>query len=256
LNYMMTSRLRRFISRAGALPIRQISSRRTGRSNIRTVETDMSFDPIEGYTKVLADLGQTLTADLGIPEHAIVDAECRLGIDVPEVLTSMILVASRAQVFSSTDNRLFAPEEWTVDNGRLIIFESNEGQYLWAIDAEAGRADDPIIFRAATEGGIPCKWKNTETTCSDFLRVMLYWDAAFGGGMPFCETASVAFELVEKLDRDWNYIGRLDGMRAYGKHGRALCFVEWGKDNWTVFAGATDASALASIANEIGLTWE
>jgi hypothetical protein len=254
--HISISRLRIFPGRTGAPHMRKFGSRQSSRKDDRTSDRAKLANTIEGYSKVLVDLGLALTADLGISEHTIADAEFRLGLRLPEALASMLLLAGNASVFSSPDNHLFTPEEWTVEKGRLIFFESNEGQYLWAIDAGMDRAADPIVFRAVTDADMPLSWEKTETPCSEFLQVMLYWDAAFGASMPFCGTASVPHELVETLDRDWDFIGGLDGMRAYGKPGRAVCFVEWGKDNWTVFAGATDAAGLASVAADLDLTWE
>jgi hypothetical protein len=117
----------------------------------------------------------------------------------------------------------------------------------------AGPIDDPPAYQATNDESLV--WKHVNERCSVFLIVMLHWEAAFGGAMPNARTSIVDRSLVKILDRDWSFVGEVNGMRAYNKPGTAICFLKW-DDGWRIFAGCTDKAGVNAIARELGVKWE
>jgi hypothetical protein len=203
------------------------------------------------YRDAFTNLGRPLSPAGDMPFSAIEPAQRRLGGAVPKALADYLRVAGHSDDFLG--HELLDPAEWTVEDRYLVFMTDDEGLLVWGISANA-RNEDPPIYQSATAR--PFFWELVHPRCSEFLLVMLHWGAAYGRGMAHCASALSTPSHLETLDRKWTLVGEIRGMRAYRRQGRVACSVEWGEDNWMIFAGATDADRLASIAAELGLTWE
>jgi hypothetical protein len=175
----------------------------------------------------------------------------RVGVPVPKALTDYVCVAGNSDDVSCHELR--EPDDWAVEDGYLVFMADEEDHFVWGI-SEGARDEDPPIFQSSTTR--PLSWELVHPCCSEFLLVMLHWDAAYGLIMAHCASAPSTPSHIEKLDRAWSLVGEIRGMRAYRRLGQVACSVEWGVENWMIFAGATDAEGLDSIAAELGLTWE
>jgi hypothetical protein len=205
------------------------------------------------YRRVFETLGRRLKSGDGVPAREILAAERRLGIRIPTSLADFYRSAGRARDYTSVFNNLVSPGELSVESGKLVFMEENQAVVLWGTDVAAEPSDDPPTYQATNAK--PLVWESVNERCSVFLIVMLHWEAAFGGAMPNSRTAIVDRSLVEILDRDWSFVGEVNGMRAYNKPGAAICFLKW-DDGWRVFAGCTGEAGVSAIAAELGVAWE
>jgi hypothetical protein len=211
------------------------------------------------YSKAYANLGHSLTPRDGRAGSRLRAVEDRLAIRLPKSLLEYYLVAGREQRFNSAFNRLLAPEEWPIDQGKLIFMEENQAVVLWGTAATPEPSDDPPvqgrITRAKKNGESYVEWYKEHEHCSVFLVVMLHWQGTFGGAMQRCGTMVVPAELVTTLDRDWSFVGEVNQMRAYSRPGCSVCFLRW-EDSWRIFAGACSKREFDAMTAELGDHWE
>lgn len=205
------------------------------------------------YGRTYANLGRPLTARDGCAESRIAAAERRLGVRVPTALRDYFLVAGRERRFNCVFDRLLRPEDWFVDAERLVFMEENQAVVYWGTLAAAKRASNPPVYQGVN--GEPIEWYVEHEQCSVFLHVMLHWQGAFGGAMPWSGTATVAPTLVRRLNRKWSFVGEVNRMRAYSRQGQAVCLLEW-DDGWRIFCGTAAKQDAARIADELGITWK
>jgi hypothetical protein len=205
------------------------------------------------YRRAFETLGRGLRSEDGCPDEEILAAERRLGVRMPTALADFYRFAGRAADYTSVLNSLLSPSALTLQSGKLAFMEENQAVVLWATDAGAGPIDDPPAYQATNDESLV--WKHVNERCSVFLIVMLHWEAAFGGAMPNARTSIVDRSLVKILDRDWSFVGEVNGMRAYNKPGTAICFLKW-DDGWRIFAGCTSDAGMNAIASEFGVAWE
>jgi hypothetical protein len=53
----------------------------------------------------------------------------------------------RAIQFNQTFNHLYAPEEWVINDEKLVFMEENQTVVLWATVAGVEPEDDPPVFQ-------------------------------------------------------------------------------------------------------------
>lgn len=205
------------------------------------------------YLQAFETLGRRLKTEDEVPEAEILAAERRLGLQIPKALTDFYRSAGKADDFNSSLDRLLPPGELAVASGKLLFMEENQAVVLWGTDAGAEQTDDPPVYQATNAD--PLVWEDVNDHCSVFLLVMLHWAGAFAGAMPNASTAAVDGNLLEELDRNWSFVGEVNGLRAYSRTGKAICFLRW-EDEWRIFAGATSEEGMRAIAADLGVTWE
>jgi hypothetical protein len=205
------------------------------------------------YRRVYESLGHRLSHREGRSDSKVGLFERRLGIRLPKAVRDYYLVAGKEQRFNQAFNHLYAPEEWVIDDQKLVFMEENQAVVLWGTEASFEPADDPRVYQGVN--GEPIEWYIEHEQCSVVLVVMLHWQGAFGGAMEYSGTAGVSEELVKVLDRDWQFVGEVNKMRAYSRAGRAACFLKW-EDGWRIFGGAVHGRDFNAIATELGLKWE
>jgi hypothetical protein len=203
---------------------------------------------------VFETLGRRLNPEDGVPDEELIAAERRLRIRIPRALADFYRSAGRADDSTSVFNRLVPPGELTMESGKLVFLVENQAVVLWGTDAGAEPNDDTPSYQATN--GEPLVWEGVNERCSVFLLVMLHWEAAFAGAMPNAGTAVVDGDLVEFLDRNWSFVGEVNGLRAYNQPGSAICFLRWEQDEWRIFAGSTSEAGMSAVASGLGVTWE
>lgn len=214
------------------------------------------------YRKLFSEIGAKLTARDGCPEARIVVAEQGLGVRVPRALRDYYLVAGRERRFNQIHNRFLAPDDWFVTNGHLAFLDENQSVVFWGVRAVKDEAIDPWVFQGVNDD--PIEWQREHRYCSIFLKVMVLWHGANGGAMPHIGSAAVPARFVTKLDRDWEFVGEVNRMRAYHRPGQVACFVEWSdidqhrrnEPPWRVFVGEWTKAGLDQIAQEWEVTFE
>lgn len=207
----------------------------------------------ERYRQAFERLGRLLKSEDEVPEETILAAEQRLGLRIPKALADYYRLAGKADDYNRDFNRLLPLSKLSVEFGKLWFMEENQAVVLWGTDAGVELADDPPAYQATNVE--PLLWDEVSDRCSVFLLVMIHWAGTFAGAMPNASTAAVDETRLEILDRDWAFVGEVNGLRTYNSPGKAVCFLKWG-DEWRIFAGATSEEGMRAIAADLGVTLE
>ena len=123
------------------------------------------------YRGLYQTFGYPLTARAGIAQSSLTRAEKRLGVAIPAALRGYYLVAGLEKRFNRCFQQLLPPEEWRVDQRRLIFMEENQGVVLWGCTVGKATAD-PVAWQAVA--GDELAWYQEHRRCSSFLAVMLH----------------------------------------------------------------------------------
>ena len=203
------------------------------------------------FRDTFALLGRPLQSADAVSDRAIDTAEAALGCRVPEPLRAFYRVAGNARDMIDHHDNFLLPSDWSLEGGNLVFLTDDQAVVLYAVDSKDPEADPPVLMANNEE---PYTWHQVCGRCSEFLHVMVHWEGAFGGAMPFAGSATVQETIREALETGFRARGEVNAMRAYSRPGLAVCFVEW-DDDWRIFVGAANEDVLAEIAN-LGVSLE
>lgn len=222
-------------------------------SSVRRLQIAMnSFD--RQYIDAFLSVGRSLSDHDAMPEGDLLAAEHRLGVRIPEALVRFYSVAGRAADFMDHYDHLLPPKDWSAEANKLLFLAENQAVVLYGAGLEPLGVKNPPVFMCTNQP--PFEWHEVCGSTSEFLEVMLRWECAFGGAMAHTATGQATPSLVDLLKaKAWRNVGEVNEMRAYSKHQRALCHVQW-SDGWRVFAGATSEADLKAIGEELGIELE
>jgi hypothetical protein len=122
-------------------------------------------------------LGRPLAEEDGVPAGECAAAVQRLGCPLPTALEDFYLSIGRQTMITASFQRFLAPDAWTLNAGKLVFLEENQGICHWATDAQAR------VFQSASLD--TPEWNEEPATLPEFLRVLLYYQMA-QGGYPHC----------------------------------------------------------------------
>ena len=88
------------------------------------------------YMELVHAFYRPLSRKTSVPEKEIAAAEARLNIRLPGVLREFYLRAGAHKEVNRSHNRLIAPNELEMQNGKLVFYEENQRVVLWGIDVE------------------------------------------------------------------------------------------------------------------------
>ena len=197
------------------------------------------------YRAAYEALGVSLQSGDAVLEMELTIAEHRLDVRVPEALRQYTLLAGREAILNGAHNRLLSPRDWSVDDGHLVFLDENQSVVQWGV-AVTGADDPPVHQRAGGE------WFLEHDHCSEFLEVMLHWQAVMGGA-EFMRSALDA-EFPARL-QGFRRAGAINELTAYSRDHVALCFVPW-DDGPRIFVAGGNARAVQSLAEELSFEWD
>jgi hypothetical protein len=179
----------------------------------------------EQYRSTFAALAEPLVAEDGLNERVIMEAEHRLGIRLPDALREYYLLAGRFDRFNRAHNRLLRPEQWSIDNGKVVFLVENQAVIIWGVEATGSPPADPPVFQAVNEPGVPSRWELEHERCSEFLLVELHLQAVWGG-LDHLGMGEITPDVLERFLSTWLFAGRVQDVRAYYRDGSAVCVLE------------------------------
>ncbi len=201
--------------------------------------------------EMFAVVGRRLKDEDAVPEEEIASAEATLRCRVPQSLRLFYRLAGNARDILDHYDHFLPPRDWSFDGARLLFLVENQGVVVYAVDTADAPADPPVMMANNQE---PYDWYQVCASCSEFLRVMVHWEGAFGCAMPVTASALVDENVRHELGARFAAAGEVNEMWAYGAHGLAVCLVKW-SDGWRIFVGASDQKALDRL-NATGVTLE
>ncbi|HKB37205.1 MAG TPA: hypothetical protein VKD72_12185, partial [Gemmataceae bacterium] len=165
------------------------------------------------YQEVIEALTRPLTLEDGVPEPEITAAGHRLGVRLPGALREYYLIAGRFEQLNGAHNRLLTPHDWFADAGKLVFMEENQKVVFWGIPNGDVPDDDPPVLQGVNVPNHPIEWHPEHGCCSEFLLLMLHWQACCGG-MPCTGSADISTAALACIQAEWRFIGELSGMIA------------------------------------------
>src|SRR5262249_38986158 len=97
------------------------------------------------YRTMYRTFGYPLTQVAGFASEVLAAAQKRLGVQVPAALRDYYSVAGRERRFSACHHRLLPPQQWAIDQQRLIFMEENQGVVCWGVSTRNPDVDDPPV---------------------------------------------------------------------------------------------------------------
>ncbi len=177
----------------------------------------------EFYNEAFAALSRPLTDADRLTDEVLAAHEQRLGVRLPNALRAYYAATGKMEQLNKAYNCLLAPEEWRIDRRVLVFLSENQGVTKWGVEATKSRRVDPSVLYTFHAGqGEQSEWAREEVNCSDFLVLMLCWQAVHGG-MPYSGWAQVDTADGEAVVARWNPTWHSRDLQAGYRPGQALC---------------------------------
>jgi hypothetical protein len=201
------------------------------------------------YRQAIEVLDRPLISEDGLPDREIVMGEQRLGVRLPRALREYYGIAGRLDHLNRAHNRLYAPHEWFVDAGELVFMEENQVVVYWGIPISDWLGDDPPVLQGVNVIDQPIDWHPEHGACSEFLLVMLHWQAVCGG-MKFTGSADISPEALTLIRAIWSLVGEVSELWAFASDGKAACVIREGETR-QLFVGARTQQDFSAISAEL-----
>ena len=210
------------------------------------------------YRTLFERLGYPLKERAGTPTKTIIDAENRLGVEIPRPLRDYYLVAGRERRFNQCLNRFLSPVDWLIDNKRLLFLEENQTVLWWGVSIRNPKTVDPPISQGINAD--PISWHSEHRKCSIFLTFMLHYHAA-NGGLPYSGRADAPDQTDYRFESNgWTNHGEVGCVRAYSREGQVVCLKPPGnlvfRTKWSIEAAAKTKTKLKAIGDELGVIFD
>jgi hypothetical protein len=189
----------------------------------------------------------------GLPEERLAAAERRIGLRLPVALRDYLLFAGGEHRLNTAQDRLCSPEKLGLDGSVLPFYFENQGVVLWGIPVHRFGEDDPPVVEAENN---PAKhWEPFADRTSDFLVMMLYWQAA-NGGLPITANGWASRGLASRIHASWSKLFQHRQLRVYGAPGLVLCIAGDGTEGM-LHAGARSDKEHQAIVDVLGdVDWD
>jgi hypothetical protein len=213
--------------------------------------------PWDEYAARVAELFRPLAPGDGDEEPAVAAAEARLGFRLPRVLREMYLLAGHRDDVHRPKNHLIHPEDLSVEQGALVVYEENHNLVLWGVRVDDLGRDDPPVVRAYND--VALTWEDDHETLSGFFLTMLYWQAV-NGGLPFSGVvADVDRSEIPEVHRHWPKVDLLGSLwhhlMVFHRGGQVVCIS--GHDPALVLhAAGKTRDDLDAITRRLKLDWD
>ena len=204
------------------------------------------------YDLLFQDFERPLGPADGVAPQVIEASAGRLGVVVPEALCDFVRVAVNASDFTRAHDRFLDPGDWLLHDGKLVFAEENQAVVLYGVATMGSDADPPAFIVNNDEGAL---WREACPRCSEFIEVMLLWQAAFGGALAHTASAMLPVASEYALSSCWRRVGTVNTMSGYRKPGLAACVVDWDGGR-RLFVGSTSAASLHSLGAELNLRFD
>jgi hypothetical protein len=100
-------------------------------------------------------------------------------------------------------------------------------------------SNDPPVLQGVNVKDQPIEWHPEHGSCSEFLLIMLHWQAVCGG-MAFTAGADIPPMTLSRIRASWALVGEMGGMLAFARDGGAACVIGEGEALQLFVAGRTE----------------
>lgn len=177
------------------------------------------------YLAAAHNLLGSFSDSVGMDESSLARAERQFGVALPAALRGYFLTLGNLRELNDAHNRLLAPDDWFLDAGKLVFMVENQAVLYWGVEAAKSPDDDPAVFQGVNLLPEAIEWHLECDRCSEFLLVMLHWQAAMGGLEWLGMTDDAGPAVTEHLAAAWQQVGGFDDLVAYRREGRVACLL-------------------------------
>lgn len=211
----------------------------------------MSFKA--GYEKLFRETGIELQAEDGCDEDSLIDAESRLGVQLPAALRAYYAKAGRHPI-NQAHNRLIDLEKLTFAGEQLLFLEDGSDFIRWGVPRTCLGEDNPTVWQG--ENGRSVVWQSEELAVSDFVEINLYWQAACGG-LKFSGTATeLGADIVALVEKHWPTVRSHNKMRFFVKQGQILVLNDEPNGTFSLLAAGTSLEHFDAINEALAVDWD
>lgn len=200
------------------------------------------------YESAVADLLGELPPGSGMTDEVLAAAERQHAVRLPPALRDYYRAMGYLHTLNKAHNRLLSPDDWFVDAGRLVFLEENQSVVYWGIDTADPPGDDPPVLQGVNLHPQPIEWYPEYECCSEFLLVMLHWQAVCGG-FDNLGVAGARPEVLAHFERHWKRVGRVGDLIAFRHLEQTACII--GQDNRQLFVGALTDESYEALEAEL-----
>ncbi len=189
------------------------------------------------YKTIVENLGYEWNDNSGVPERDIEAWEARSGVELPGPLREYLLQVGN-MAFNRAYNRLYALDDLSIEDGKLVFMEENQNVVQWAIDT-GDMSGDPLVFQRA--GGEDDEtWYPEEEQCAAFLELMIYWQTV-NGGFEFFAMGDAPESVIKKISREWERKATGSGVTCFTRKGAVLCIIDGDTDENLMLSASSEA---------------
>ena len=187
-------------------------------------------------------LGSSLKSEDGIDEDEITTLEKLLGVNLPHQLKDFYRLVGNLGLFMSSFQHFIEPY---IKDDKLIFLEENQSVCYWAVDLDC----ETVFMSTDLETDRP-EWFPEEVTLSNFLTIIMYYQAAQGGydhGGAVYETnfedKDLYLQFLTDATRDYAKVVDHNGLVIYQNNGKLIWYFtnSEGSADDTIFASTRTA---------------
>jgi hypothetical protein len=178
----------------------------------------MSFQ--DYYHQLFNTFGYPLNESTAVSSSCLSEVAKSLNIVIPTALADYYAVAGNEKQFNQAYNPLLSIQDWYVDQNRLVFMEEHQAVVLWGVAIDDPQNDDPPIFQSVNHKKL--QWFQEHHSCSEFLAVMLHFQA-ISGGLKHDAYGSEPSNLRRQLESNWKCYGTVNRLTAYSRQNQVVC---------------------------------
>ncbi len=166
--------------------------------------------------------GRRLTADNRIPAIDIEAAERRLGATLPAALSAYYAEVGGFTQLNEAHNRLLGPAELEFQGDMLRFLDENQVVCIWGVRRGDLGEPDPTVYQ-----GLPdeAEWNSEELPLSEFLALMIYLQAVWGG-LPYGGDHMDAEEVLKVIEPSWEKVVDDKDLRIWRHGGKLISYLD------------------------------
>ncbi len=213
----------------------------------------------EQVARLTADWFETDSSAGGVDPSEMIRAERRLGLALPLALHEWYLRFGNLPKVWNVQDEVFAPHEFEVDNGYLVIGRENQGVFSWGIAVAALGEADPAVTIVGP--GEPNHLQVAAPTLTEFAIGLLLLNVKFSQSRLFRANGQIPHGAVETIEASISRLPVPDlhwyasPVRLFGDHNITV-EIDGGAWLWITAKESVAFERVVCLAEGVGMSWE
>lgn len=134
------------------------------------------------FTAIRTLYGIDASARYGYGDSQIQSAQARLGIVFPRVLAAYYAALAAHEKLNQAHNRLIPPDQLSIEDGFLILYEENQGVCYWGVKIDDLNQDSPPVYVGnSVADGKKLVWLVSHQNLEALFLDMAFYNGTMGG---------------------------------------------------------------------------